>query len=325
MELPENLISSARFGRLVPFIGAGVSKLAGAPTWSEFADAAFSQLVDGKVLTYSDLEQIRNKAMSPRVKLSLALSLAKKSGIEIDFKKILHPQGWEQNEKGRRVYRALWALSNNFVTTNYDLWLHLDDVGFSAKELKEENVSKLDNKKIIFKKDELLISELAVPDRKTVVHIHGCVEHPKEMLLSTADYLEVYGSLSKDEINERNKTRYFLSQLFKDKDLLFIGYQLDELEILEYLMLKQKQQKTDEENQARHYIFQSFFQSEKKLIDGIKDYFQKLGVVLIPYFRDENNYDELINILEDLSHKIKIPNPSKIEIERLMEGLLDED
>lgn len=325
MEIPQNLISSAKFGRLVPFIGAGVSKLAGAPTWAEFADSAFSQLVDKKILTYGDLEQISNKAMSPRVKLSLAMSLAKNSNIEIDFKKILHPEGWNKNEKGRRIYKALWAISNNFVTTNYDLWLHLDDADFAAQEIRTEQIPKPIDKKIIYKSNEFLISELAVPNRKTVIHLHGCVECPKEMLLSTANYLETYGVSSKEDTSNQNKTHYFLKQLFKDKDILFIGYQLDELEILEYLILKQRHRVANEESQPRHFIFQSFFRSEEKLIDGVRDYFQKLGVILIPYFRDENNYDELINILEVLSQKIRIPNPSRLEIERLMEGLLDED
>ena len=37
--IPDGLRQAAQRGRLVIFVGAGISKLAGCPDWSEFADA----------------------------------------------------------------------------------------------------------------------------------------------------------------------------------------------------------------------------------------------------------------------------------------------
>src|SRR5271157_3131075 len=44
--LPEGLREAAICGTLIPFIGAGASRVAGCPNWSEFADAALRFFVD---------------------------------------------------------------------------------------------------------------------------------------------------------------------------------------------------------------------------------------------------------------------------------------
>ncbi len=324
LQIPENLIASAKTGRLLPFIGSGVSKLAGAPNWQEFADGAFSQLVEKGVLNFSDLEQISNRAMSPRVKLSLAIDLAKSSNVEIDFEKILHPRDdWERNENGRRIYKALWDLSSNFVTTNYDLWLHSDVKDLSASD-DSSVASEPPNIRFIDDRKEFWLAELSVPNRKTVIHLHGSIKDPKNMVLSTSDYLGAYGDLiSRSDAN--GNSHHFLRELFRNKDILFVGYQLDELEILEYLILKEHQLGVNVTQKPRHFILQPFFESEEKLIEGLSRYFLKMGVTLIPYFRDKKNYDQLIDHLEELSKLVRIDPPVRFEMERLMEDLLGEE
>lgn len=325
LHIPENLIASAKTGRLLPFIGSGVSKLAGAPNWQEFADSAFIQLVEKGLLNFSDLEQINNRAMSPRVKLSLAIDLAKNSNIEIDFQKILHPESdWEKNENGRRIYKALWDLSDNFVTTNYDLWLHSDVKELSASADVSSADSEPPNTRFIDDRKEFWLAELSVPNRKTVIHLHGSIREPKNMVISTADYLGAYGDLiSKGDAS--GNSHHFLKELFRNKDILFIGYQLDELEILEYLILKEHQLGVEVDQKPRHFILQPFFKSEEKLIEGLTRYFLRMGITLIPYFRDKRNYDQLIDHIEELSKLVKIDPPVRFEMERLMEDLLNEE
>ena len=71
--VPDGLWEAAQLGKLIPFIGAGASLLAGCPSWAEFADAALkSPIRDGR-FTYSQLDQIRH--LHPRVKLSLARNI----------------------------------------------------------------------------------------------------------------------------------------------------------------------------------------------------------------------------------------------------------
>jgi hypothetical protein len=47
--IPDGLREAAQRGTLIPFIGAGASRIAGCPGWSEFADGALRHFVqEGK-------------------------------------------------------------------------------------------------------------------------------------------------------------------------------------------------------------------------------------------------------------------------------------
>ncbi len=70
-------------GILIPFIGAGASRLAGCPGWGELADAAFSCFVDQGKFSHAQLAQI--SSLGPRVKLSLAVGMQDELRIKIDF------------------------------------------------------------------------------------------------------------------------------------------------------------------------------------------------------------------------------------------------
>ena len=118
--IPEGLREAAQRGKLIIFVGAGVSRIAGCPSWSEFADGALRSLVQQGKFSHGQLAQINH--LHPRVKLSIALRLQKEHQARIDFKKLLHPFGLDNN-KGRRLYSSLCTLGKKFVTTNYDEWL----------------------------------------------------------------------------------------------------------------------------------------------------------------------------------------------------------
>jgi hypothetical protein len=68
--IPDGLREASQRGVLIPFIGAGVSRLAGCPTWGELADGALKECIAANKFTYGQLAQIKH--LSPRVKLSIA-------------------------------------------------------------------------------------------------------------------------------------------------------------------------------------------------------------------------------------------------------------
>lgn len=130
--IPPVLREASQRGVLTPFVGAGVSVLAGCPTWGELADGALKACIDAKKFTHGQLAQIRH--LSPRVKLSIARGLEAECGLKIDYAKLINPKnGYENNDVGNRVYRSLGKLGTTFVTTNYDSWLDYDDVRVAAK------------------------------------------------------------------------------------------------------------------------------------------------------------------------------------------------
>lgn len=119
--LPDGLREAAQRGILIPFVGAGASRIAGCPDWSEFADGALRYLIDAGKFSHKQLAQIGH--LNPRVKLSIALGLEKENGTRINFRKLLYPSGEKNNTKGQKLFGSLCRLGKTFVTTNYDEWL----------------------------------------------------------------------------------------------------------------------------------------------------------------------------------------------------------
>jgi hypothetical protein len=87
-EVPPGVREAAQLTKLIPFVGAGASKLAGCPDWNECADEALRVFVEHGKFSHAQLDQV--KTLSPRVKLSIALALQAEHHIQIDFRRILH-------------------------------------------------------------------------------------------------------------------------------------------------------------------------------------------------------------------------------------------
>jgi hypothetical protein len=328
-DIPDELRIASKEGRLVLFVGAGASQLAGCPGWSDFADHALRSPGLQKV-NHALLDQIRNRSLNPRIKLALALDWAREAGVQVKFDKILHPDGWESNADGIRMYRALNSLAHTFVTTNYDRWLDRDfpvepsmNVGDEALSSKASSL----RREAIFRPDEIKIGLLHRDDVVTVIHLHGSVEDPATMVLTTGDYIRHYGHErgSAGKLNQ-NPIHQFLESLFHEKCVLFIGYGLDELEILEYVILKAKRQGGDQPQAARHFILQAFFSHEVDVANGIANYFKnQCGVTLLPYLRDKRNFAQLIDVIEDFAKKIPVAPLLNIERQTFMDSLLDNE
>jgi hypothetical protein len=94
-EVPPALREAAQLTKLIPFVGAGASKLAGCPDWNQFADDSLRVFVEHGKFSHAQLDQI--KTLNPRVKLAIALALQAEHQIQIDFRRILH--GRERTRK----------------------------------------------------------------------------------------------------------------------------------------------------------------------------------------------------------------------------------
>jgi hypothetical protein len=57
-EPPKGLREAALKGTLIPFVGAGASRIAGCPNWSEFADGALRFFVEKAKFSHGQLAQI---------------------------------------------------------------------------------------------------------------------------------------------------------------------------------------------------------------------------------------------------------------------------
>lgn len=327
--IPEELVLAARQGRLVPFIGAGVSQLAGCPGWGDFANQALDHVAREGGINHAVLHAIRGMNLSPRVRLALALQWAQHHGVTIDFEAILHPDRWETHADGVRIYQALTRISKHFVTTNYDLWLDsfLPTASSAIAEAAEQPATSLRiSRECIYQPQSILISALDRADTDTVVHLHGSVTDPSSMVLTTAHYIDRYADRGPiADTTTANAVQVFLQELFRLKNLLFIGYSLDELELLEYVILQAKRDRRTGETDARHFILQPFFSHEVELANGIAAYFRdECGVALLPFLRDHKNYAQLVDVLESFARDLEASPLLDAERRYVMERLLDD-
>ena len=319
---PSGLQEAAIKGKLIPFVGAGASRLAGCPDWSQFADRALGFFVDRGKLTHGQLAQIGR--LNPRVKLSIALGLEKEHRLKIDFGKILHPGPRHDNVKGRQLYENLSKLAKTFVTTNYDEWLD-ETLGTPVPSTigtpNPATPALGARRTVIYEANDLTPDKLR---SNTVIHLHGSVCNPATMILTTQHYLNHYSNDRLRRGNEQeNNVLTFLEFLFSHRNVLFVGYGLEELEILEYVIVKARLNGRSGSKEMRHFLLQGFFSHEQEIARSLKSYYEECGIELIPFLLDYKSWDQLIDVLDKFAKLAPANDPLKIQILSEMEALLE--
>jgi hypothetical protein len=274
--IPKEIENAAQSGELVVFVGAGISRLVKCPTWEGFADKILDQLVpDG--IDYYELSQIKS-IPDPKKKLSIARIVAKEKKIDLNYKAIFNIEAVSPN-----IYSYLNKFNCTFVTTNYDKFL----VPLSRKSEPQENWR-------FYHKEDLLGEKLDV--NGNVIHLHGCVDDYSSMIITTRDYLDHYST---------KEVQAFLPYLFKSKTVLFLGYGLEEIEVLEYILRRGSAADKDTSPHTRRFILQGFFNSEIALLEMLRNYYlETFNVDLIGFPKDYKYYAQQEQILDSWSDKL---------------------
>jgi SIR2-like domain len=297
--VPDRLREAAQRGTLVPFVGAGASKLADCPGWPEFADAALRHFISLGKFSYSQLAQMAQ--LGPRIKLSIVRALEEEHQTTVDFAKILTGSQGLHHPLGRRLYDGLGRLARVFVTTNYDSWL--DSTGPPSVPVKQANSASGEpspqiTRKIVHKVSDIIPSLLN--EDNVAIHLHGSMAEPAGMIMTTQNYVAHYANDRKagDSLDE-NRILTFLEYLFSNRTVLFVGYGLEELEILEYVILKAKRILRGATPDSRHFLIQGFFSNQVELYQSLRSYYAaECGIELIPYLRDFRDWAQLVEVIE---------------------------
>lgn len=319
-KVPEALRLAALQRKLVPFVGAGVSQLGGCPGWSAFADDALKFFVKQGKLSHAQFDQI--SVLSSRVKLSVALELEKTHKIDIDFKALLQPSE-DKKKSGDKIYSDLSKLATTFVTTNYDDWLiQGSPIPINVKSGNTYSANPPDtSRKAIFKLSDISAENLDVPN--AVFQIHGSYHYRETMVLTTIQYLDRYASHRIDgKSNHENPFLTFLQTLFSLKNVLFVGYSLNELEILEYVVQKGIEKQNINMEEPTHFVLQGFFSHELELARSLESYFLQFGIGLLPFSRDKDDWQQLVAVIEQYAQEIplgpELSVPKRLEMEALL-------
>lgn len=188
----ETLAEAASAGELVVFMGAGVSRGAGLPTWGQFLQALSAdseQLADIRWedlsrWSYADQARIIENGFGGRREMGQAIS-----------RHLL-----------RRHYSLMHGLLASLpvqqsVTTNYDTLFEL------ASESIGRNIAVLPYDKVN-------------PDERWILKMHGCIEHPDDIVLTREDYLRY--------AERRRALAGVVQSLLITKHMLFVGFSLDD-------------------------------------------------------------------------------------------------
>jgi hypothetical protein len=324
--IPQALRDAAQRGTLIPFVGAGTSVLAGCPTWAQLADGALLACIAAGKFNHGQYAQIRH--LPPRMKLSIARAIESENDLAIDYGKLIHPQaGYTNNVVGQRVYQSLGTLGETFVTTNYDAWLdtEISDLKLTVTGTSASPASTAATPKVrrrIINVNEFTLANLNQDG--CVFHLHGSLADPSGMVMTTRDYIRRYANDRRsDDPALENRTLTFLELLFQQKTVLFMGYSLEDLEILEYVIQKARQQAPSGRPQARHFMLQGYFAHEYELMRSMARYYAQYDIELIPFRRDQRDWAQLTEVLEAFAQAIPSKAPLGLQVQMEMESLLD--
>jgi len=287
-KIPNTVIHAASIGKLVIFIGAGISKIIGCPSWQEFALKQWEELYKNEAIDYYEFKQL--ESLPPRKLLSICKKIFKEKKIEFPNAKLIKAKD-DQYKKFNKIYEDIYSLNGIYVTTNYDEYLDqiaeqpLIPTNSIATELSSKlEVKNLLKPKIVYEENEILISKL---DNGNIIHIHGSVKDGKTMVITMSDYMKTYARDS--------KVSAFLEEVFKNFTVLFIGYGIEEYEIMEFLVTATHSAK----NEIKHFMLYSMYQNEANLLKFYEKYYTDLGIQLIPYSINERGHEQLVDIIHE--------------------------
>jgi len=257
-------------GEFVVFIGAGISRLMGCMGWEQLA----------KELIFGAFQPIAREQVLGAVKNSKELITIAYRQFDHDknlkgFYKIFD-KAFKVNKRAKNIYEIIRELNCRFVTTNCD--------GLLEKVLSERNYSL-----------ECTIESFKKSKAPHVFYLHGRYvdknKSDKISLVFTAnDYVKKYSN--PDFLN-------FLDMLLNENTVLFLGYGLNEFELLDHLFTKKGIR-----GAKRHYILEGFYSHLPALQSAKENYYDSLGIDLVPYNMDEKEHSEQITVINNLVSKI---------------------
>jgi hypothetical protein len=310
-ELPDEIVQAGLNGELVLFVGAGISMLLGLPSWAGLAWQVMTSLQAKKLLNFFELEQLKD--LDPKKQLSIAKLIIDADENKQDLDLTLHFSG---KVEGTSIYKSINDIGCACVTTNYDELL-----APRFQEIKEGPVKPGSVKTMPLKspdpvrfshKNDFLAKHLDEPG--TVVHLHGAISRPETMIVTTRDYLEHY---------DHENVQHFLGELFAKKVVLFIGYGLEEADILEHILRRGAVESTKD---RRRFALQGYFRSQDPLYKKLHLYYAKsFGVHLIGFVRDHKDYNQQEAIFKDWAPQIQVRKPTLDADIALMNEVLGND
>jgi len=299
--IPDAVKSAINKEELVIFVGAGVSRLKGIECagWDQLSKALLkkcSELEDStekegiKCINHKEYDTL-SKINDHKKLITMCRGILFRAGLEKVFyqemekalKYTKDKEVYYQNIQRENIYDTIKKMGRYFVTTNVDN--HFD--------------KKFEDTQIVYEERHLRPGNIK---KNHLYHIHGYIEDKtrNSLVFTASQYIQRY---------RKKHFIEFLNQLFK-KTVLFIGYSLTEVELLTSIFPIEKSNKIstngkkDNAKEISHYALKGYFLDETNIRNYEQYFYNDYKIKIIGFAKDENGYDQLIQVLEDWKKKI---------------------
>ncbi|QDP99651.1 SIR2 family protein [Lysinibacillus fusiformis] len=267
-------------GKIVPFIGAGLSSPFKVPTWKKLIENIADMYSTGNLLFLKQAVNVYLEKYDYWGAINVIKDLATivDQDIQSEIVKLIKEKTVELENEKLHNYSDICRLNFNlYLTTNYEHLL--------SKYLQSANVP-IELQSINFSTQELF-------NEKRICHLHGHISNPGNIVISK----ESYESLYKDK-----KYDNLLKLVTGTKKLLFIGFSFDD----QFIRTLVKDHK--EYFNGNHYIILNNPTPEKR-----REFREDYGLITIGYNANNSSHEEEIRkILNFFEEGEGNPSPTEL-------------
>jgi len=273
-EVPDEIIQAVNDKKLAVFMGAGVSRLLGCYGWDKLAWDLIGICLENGYINFKEKEILSCMQDQKKV-ITMCYGILKSNNEEKLFYTKMEEslRGDPEKIKNKNIYDEISDFKGLFITTNADKHFDCKFLPGNIKyKMEDFNPDKL-------KKDALY-------------HIHGCIEHKNSLVFTVDEYIKRYndGMFGK-----------FMGKISEEYIVLFIGYGLAEFEILDFVITKFYEQGL---KKPKHYALIPYFKGEENICGYEQYYYERLGINIVPYSKDELGYEQLYEVMKNWRVKI---------------------
>lgn len=267
-EIPPDLFEKFRENKVAFFLGAGVSRILGCKGWSNLSRSIIDRCYERGCINYKQKDNIK-KIDNPKKAITICHKILCDRGFEEDFYEVINASliGREELMQEYNIYNELSRIPALYITTNIDEYF--DDYFTDDRIVYEEADF---NQKNIYK-DKLY-------------KIHGTIKNRETIIFTVPQYLNKY---------KNGEFIEFLRYIFEYYTVVFIGYGMEEFELLDFLITKFGERDVV----LNHYILKDYFKGEEDLIDFDDMYFNPMGIKVIGYEKDDIGYPQLYYVIKN--------------------------